>query len=261
MVSRSTHRSSSDRRRFAAHPSDGAPSSGCAETPLHPSRLSLGEEADDLAVGRLGLLVVDEVPRTRSGFEGVVGEVVTEPVRPLDLDQGIFLSPQKTRWHFYLWQLRRPVPPDRGPRFVYPDIPVEAALEVTRLHEDVHPGLKILIEEARLVRPMVEEVLYVGFARRVILTDRAGGPPLRVERLVPDLLDAFGLEPAPTYPRVDAVEEEQAQEPLRVLPGEGLGDVGAHVVADQTEALYPEGIHEACKVLHQYLEKGARRVG
>ena len=37
------------------------------------SRLAyrLREEADDLAVGRLGLLVVDEVPRTRSGFEGV----------------------------------------------------------------------------------------------------------------------------------------------------------------------------------------------
>jgi hypothetical protein len=31
-------------------------------------------------------------------------------------------------------------------------------------------------------------------------------------------------------------------------------------VADQAEALYPESIHEACKVLHQYCEKGARRV-
>src|SRR5215212_2980416 len=60
-------------------------------------RLSLGEEADDLAVGRLGLLVVDEVPCVRCGFEGVVREVVTEPVGPLDLDQGILLAPQKTR--------------------------------------------------------------------------------------------------------------------------------------------------------------------
>jgi hypothetical protein len=118
------------------------------------------------------------------------------------------------------------VPPDLGPRFVYPDVPVEAALEVARLHEVVHPHLEVLVEEARLVRPVVEEVLYVGLASLVIPTDEGGGPPLLVERLVPDLLDAVGLEPALAYPWVDAVEEEQPQQPLRVLPCEGLGDVG-----------------------------------
>src|SRR3712207_2177105 len=151
--------------------------------------------------------------------------------------------------------------PDLGPRFVYPDIPVEAALEVARLHEVVHPHFEVFVEEAGLVRPVVEEVLYVGLARLAIPTDEGGSPPLLVEQLVPDLPDAVGLEPAPTYPWVDTVEEEQPSQPLRVLPCEGLGDVGTHVVADQTEALYPEGIHEACKVLHKDLEQGARRVG
>jgi hypothetical protein len=67
---------------------------------------------------------------------------------------------------------------------------------------------------------------------------------LLVEGLVPDLLNAPGIEPTLPYPGVDAVEEEQAQEPLRVLPGEGLSDKGAHVVAHQTEALYPEGVSQ-----------------
>src|SRR3712207_5731692 len=151
--------------------------------------------------------------------------------------------------------------PDLGPRFVYPDIPVEAALEIARLHEVVDPHLEVLVEEAGLVRPVVEEVLYVGLASLSIPTGEGSGPPLLVERLVPDLLDALRLEPAPTYPWVDAVEEEQPSQPLWVLPCESLGDVGAHVVADQTEAIYPEGVHEACKVLHKDLEQGARRVG
>ncbi len=118
--------------------------------PLQTSRLALGEELDDLAVSCLGSFVVDEVPRTLGGREGVVGEVLPESVRPLDLDQGVFLALEESRGHPNLREFRRPVTPQLGSRLVYPDVPVEASLEVARFHEVVHPGVEVLLEDAGL---------------------------------------------------------------------------------------------------------------
>ncbi len=85
------------------------------------------------------------------------------------------------------------MPHHLGPCLVDAYVPIEAPLQVARLHEIVHPGFEVLVEDTGFVRPVVEEVANVYFTRPAISADKGGGPRLLIELLVPDLLYAIRL--------------------------------------------------------------------
>src|ERR671920_2291988 len=107
---------------------------------------------------------------------------------------------------------------------------------------------------------MVEEVADVCLASLPVLSYQGGGPRLLVEGLVPDLIDAIRRCPASSDPRIRTVEEEQPAETLRILPGEPLGHVSAHVVADDPEPLKVQSVSQAAQVLHEIAEEFLRRI-
>ena len=126
------------------------------------------------------------------------------------------------------------------------DVPVEPAPEIPGLEEVVHPGLHVLvIEDARIVGPVAQEVPDVELAGSPAGADQVGGPWQLMERLVPDLPQVVGVRPAPADTRIGAVEEEEPRQPLGMRPGEGLGDVGTDVMADDSEPPELERIGEA----------------
>lgn len=108
---------------------------------------------------------------------------------------------------------------------------------------------------------MVKEVPEVVFARFPVPPNELRCPKPLVERLVPDLLHALRLQPAFTDSRVDAVEEELSLKPLRVFPGECLGDERPHIVADEAEAFDLECVNDALHILDHIVEETAGRVG
>src|ERR687889_2272168 len=101
----------------------------------------LPEEIGDLMVGQVGPLVVGEVAGFSHWGEVEVSEVVPEPVGPRDLEDAIVLAPPDAGWRLYLREIRGTVADETQPRFVGADIPVEPALQVSRLHEVVHPEI------------------------------------------------------------------------------------------------------------------------
>src|SRR6185312_1669855 len=98
-------------------------------------------------------------------------------------------------------------------RLVGADVPVEAALEITGLEEIVDPGLDILVEGVRIVRPMREEVAEV---------EAAG------------LEQMLGRRPARADAGIRAVEEEQATQALAMLSRQTLRDIGTDIMRDDS---------------------------
>src|SRR5258708_39608716 len=85
------------------------------------------------------------------------------------------------------------------------------------------------------------EIEAAGLARA---TDQGRRPGLLMEGLVPDLDEMIGRGPARTNPGIRAVEEEQAAEPLRMLPRQALGNIGADVMRDDAGACDTKVVHE-----------------
>src|SRR5215210_4854900 len=190
-----------------------------------------------------------------------VGEIVLEPVGPLDLEHAVTLTPPHAGGCLYLWKLGRAIAHEVYPRLVGADVPVETTLQVARPHEVVHPGVEVPIEETWRMRPAVEEVTEVGLAGLAVLAHQGGGPGLLVEGLVPDLVYATGVSPAPPDPRVRTIEKEQPPQTLRVLPGEPLRHVSSYVVADDPEPLEAQRVSEAAQILHEVAQKLLRGIG
>src|SRR5215211_6461521 len=188
-----------------------------------------------------------------------IREVVSETVGPLDFEDGVALAPPDAGWRLDLRQGGWAVADEVYPGLVGGDVPVEPALQVARLHEVVHPEMEILVEEAGLVRPVIEEMAKVSLTGLPVLTHQGGGPGLLVEGLVPDLVHAVRIHPSPADPGIGTVEEEQARETFRIFPGKTLRHVRAHVMADYPEPLEIQSVGKGAKILHQVAQKFLRR--
>src|SRR5215217_3249743 len=226
-----------------------------------PRRLSgpLRKELHDLTVREIGSLVVDEVAGFSHRREIQMCEVVSQTIGPLHFEDGVALAPPDAGRRIDLRQVGRAIADDIQPRFVSADVPVEPALKVARLHEIVHPEVEVLVEQAGLVRPVVEEMAEVSLTGLPVLAYQGGSPWLLVESLVPDLVYALRIRPSPADPGVRTVEEEQAVETFRIFPGETLRHVRANVVADHPEPLEVQGVGKGTKILHEVAQKLLRR--
>src|SRR5579859_748619 len=112
------------------------------------------------------------------------------------------------------------------------DVPVEAALEIAGLHEVVDPGLEVLIEHLRIMRPVPKEMTDVQPAGVARAPDHRCRPGLLMERLIPDLLEMLRRCPSRADPRVRAIEKEKPAQPVRLLARKPLRGIGADVVRD-----------------------------
>src|SRR3954462_3207167 len=114
-----------------------------------------GKELGDLSIGEGWPFIVDEMPGLLGGRKPVIREVVPEPVGPLYLEHGVAHTPQEACRRLDFRKFGRAGADQLYTGLVRAYVPVEPALQVARSHEVVHPGVEILIEEARLVRPVV----------------------------------------------------------------------------------------------------------
>src|SRR5579872_2686608 len=187
-----------------------APITATCFTAMLPPLSDPSEKCLDLPARQCRLLVVHEMSGLGRDRHLDVAEELVEPVGPFALEHGVAGAPKHARRH----RDRQPAAPrrlaaDHGhPRLVSADVPVEAALEIARLHEVVDPGVEILVESVRIMRPMPKEMPDVQSAGLSRASHQRRGPWLLVEGLIPDLLEMLGRRPARTDPRIRAIEEE-----------------------------------------------------
>ncbi len=186
--------------------------------------------------------------------------MVSQPVRPFGCDQRIAAAPEKARRDLDA-RLRRQLAfqPEaaigRGR-----EIPVEAALDVARLHEVVDIGFQQVAEHGGIVaRPVVEEMAEVEPAGLARAADQLRGPRQLLEVLIPDLDQMAGLAVAVAEARIGRAEIERAGQPPRLMMRHRLHDIGAEVAADHAEAVMAEPIHHR-EHIERVALRGGRRV-
>src|SRR5258708_39852494 len=65
-----------------------------------------------------------------------------------------------------------------------------------------------------------------------------------MEGLVPNRAEVIGRRPTRAEAGIRAVEEKQAAKPLRMLPRQALGGIGADVMRDDASARNTKAVHE-----------------
>jgi len=157
--------------------------------------------------------------------------------------------PEDPRRHLDGVHLGRAVAHQFLPGVVGSDVPVERAPEFPSWRYVSTRPRGLPRRTPRVARPVVEEVPDVRLAGFAAGADEVGGPWLLVERLIPDLVDVFGVAPAFADARVRRVEEEEAAESVGVPACGLLADVRAEVVADEPELVEVEFVRERQHVL------------
>ena len=158
---------------------------------------------------------MNEMPRFRSETKLEVGEELRKSVGPGSFQDRIMLTPKDPRrdanWR---WERRNALDDGHATRVVA-QIPVEPALEISGLHEVIHPRLEFFIECLRAVSPVAQERTNVRPACLPRGTDQPGGPGHLMEELIPHLQQMNGRNPPSPDAGVCAVEEKEPGNPSR----------------------------------------------